>query len=49
MYTIFIIICFIIDVWVIISIIDFFIYTLDCHKWNFINVICKLIIKIFGC
>lgn len=45
MYTVFIILCAIIDTLVIISIIDFLIYTIDCHKWNFINVLWELIGK----
>ena len=45
MYTVFMILIAIIDTWVIISIIDFFIYTIDCHKWNFINVLYELIGK----
>ena len=33
------------EIWVIISIIDFFAYTIDCHKWNFINILWELIGK----
>jgi len=40
-----IIIIALVDIWGIASIIDFLIYTIDCHKWNMINVFWKLIGK----